>query len=184
LLSLYGAGGANKLPGGLAWLLLSLFLLSSHPARGQSSVSATAPVTEDLINGLLNIFWVSDLDFGTVVQGVGAVTVERTSPQAGKFRIIGWWLFPVQCTLTPPQNLSNGSATIPYTPKAAYNNHSDDPATATEWQSPSGQQQPFYLTANIDGLWGEAYVWVYGSIDVGNVPPGDYVGQYTLTVSY
>jgi len=159
------------------------------------------------MNGFLNIFRVSDLDFGTVVQGVGAVTVERTSPQAGKFRIIGWWLFPVQCTLTPPQNLSNGSATIPYTPKAAYNNHSDDPATATELQSasgpqqsfylesaivrrsfattpPSGLQQPFYLRANIDGWWGEAYVWVYGTIDVGNLPPGDYVGQYTLTVNY
>ncbi|MGB9774676.1 MAG: hypothetical protein ACPL4I_11735 [Bacteroidota bacterium] len=164
--------------------MLSLCLLFSDPLSAQFSVSATAPVTEDLINGLLNVFWVSDLDFGTVVQGVGPVTVQRTSPQAGKFRIIGLWFLQVQCTLTPPSNLSNGSATIPYTPKAAYNNIQDNPATAFEWQSPSGPQEPFYLRGNIDGSWGEAYVWVYGTINVGNVPPGDYVGQYTLTVTY
>ncbi|MFH0991046.1 MAG: hypothetical protein V1799_13640 [bacterium] len=162
-------------------LLLGGLEMNSN-AYAQSSLSSNATVKISALNGL-TILKVRDLNYGIVPQNSTA-TIAVTDAQTGKFTVVGTKTKNVITTLTPPATLTNGSNSITYTAQASFNNLADNPATATEWIPASGVKAGFRPSANTSGNIGEFYIYIYGSITVGNVPAGTYTGVFTVSVSY
>lgn len=165
-------------------VLLPLIGIFDCPiAFGQSSFTQSPSVSIGIAQGL-SAYTNTNLNFGTVVSGAGTYSVAVTSASAGEVTIQGQWNTTVYVTLTPPASLTNGVNTIPYTPRAAFDNSADNPAVSTEWIPPTGRQTGFRLRANHAGQSGQAFVYIFGSINVGSVPPGTYSGTYVVAVSY
>ncbi len=152
----------------------------------QSSATQSRSISIGIASTWLSAYVNRPLDFGTVVAGSGAHNVALTDFNTGKVTISGFRFFPVYVTLTPPPSLvsTNGLDSLSYSPAAAYNSMADNPSGATVWSTPSGTENGIYLSANPSGWYGYAYVYLYGSINVTNVPPGAYSGTYTVSVSY
>ncbi|HYX07546.1 MAG TPA: DUF4402 domain-containing protein [Bacteroidales bacterium] len=149
-----------------------------------SSASIGIPIKAKLVSGL-TVNKERNLRFGTIIQGNGKVNISPTDVNAGLFRIVGRKGSEVYCNLTPPKNLVDGKGhTIPFNANAAYNNKKRDPTTAIQFQKASGAVDGFDLKANPQNNEAEAYIWIYGSIDVGKIKPGDYTGTFTLSVTY
>jgi hypothetical protein len=165
------------------WVITLVVVLAAGSVCAQSSATQTKTVSVGVAVGL-SLFVDRGLNFGTVVVNTGLDSVALTAVNTGEVTINGQWNNNVTVTLTPPASLTNGGNNLPYTPGAAYNNAADDPATATVWTPPSGQQTAFRLRANHTGHTGEAYIYIYGSINVGNVSPGTYSGLYGIAVTY
>lgn len=152
----------------------------------------------------------SDLDFGTVIQneGVNSLTIN----EAKVLSIEGVRYLDVIVDVTAdtyllkdgnPSCSTNPSCRISLTLQAAYanrgqNNTSQAILMNTIGQTASAQfpvkyrgnappgppPTPVYVGFN-PALFNEtAYVYVYGSINVGNVDVGSYEGDITITVSY
>lgn len=169
------------------WILPVLILLlgslfTSSYLYAQSSHSNNATVKISALNGL-TILKARDLNYGMVQQNSTA-TIAVTDVTTGKFVVIGTKTKNVITTLTPPATLTSGSNSITYSARAAYNNTADNPATATEWIPASGVKPGFRPQANQSGNIGEFYIYIYGSITIGNVPAGTYTGVFTVSVSY
>lgn len=151
----------------------------------QNSGFGPVDVIVDVVNGL-SVFRERDLNFGTVLAGTGVHPVAVTSANAGLFRIYGRRNRTVDVTLTPPSVLDNGTHTIPYTWQAAYNQSANDPAAATTVSSPTFPLRLLHFVAPAPA--GQAWVWIYGSIDVGTMPNtlsgGTYTGIFTLSAAY
>lgn len=131
----------------------------------------------------------TSLVFERSSQGAGSVQVDRTSPDAAKFKITG--SVPgagtgqpvVRVTLYPPESLIGpGGGQTPYSMMASYNSVADDQATATTFNSNSVNIPLQILEGYGGGGQGHfsAYVYVHGVCMVGNVPVGDYTGDITL----
>jgi hypothetical protein len=179
-------------------LLLGTAVGNRLPAQQMQS-EATAQAAANLIADGLTVINLHDLTFGPVLQNSGTRTVAigdavPGGAHAARFRIIGqvvhWSFFFitigsfVDISHSPPAELTNGTNTIPFTPAAAYNNdplNGNQPGGAVS-MNPGGVTRVRFLGPN--NTTGNIYVWVYGSIDVGDVPPGEYTGSYTITCEY
>lgn len=166
-----------------AVVFLFLAFAFDAPTYAQSSVTSSRTISIGVAVGL-SAYANKALNFGTVVAGTGTHSVAVTDAAAGKATISGQWNRTVIVTLAPPSNLVNGANVLTYTPGAAYNNTADDPAAATVWSAPGGTQAGFRLRANRSGQTANGYIYLFGSIDVGNVPAGNYSGVYLVSVSY
>jgi hypothetical protein len=159
-------------------------LMTPVVASGQQSSVLSMSVTADVANGL-SVFVENHLSFGTVLTGSGVRSVALTDPAAGMFRINGRNNRDIDVTLSPPATLTNGVHTIPYTWQAAYNNTTQNAATATTVAATAFQAQ---LKHHISGNISQAYVWAYGSIDLGTSPSplsgGLYQGTFVISVAY
>jgi hypothetical protein len=164
-------------------VLLTLCFSLSTATFAQSGATQARSISIGVAVGL-SVYANRALNFGTVVAGTVAHSVAVTDAAAGKVTISGQWNRTVYVTLTPQASLVSGSNTLPYTPGAAYNSSADNPSAAAVWASPTGRQAGFRLRANRSGQTGEAFIYIYGSINVGIVPPGNYSGLYLLSVSY
>lgn len=164
--------------------IINLFFLTTVKAQNNSSNSIGIPIKAKLISGL-SVTKERNLRFGTIVQGSGKVEVKATDVNAGMFRILGRQNSEVYCNLTPPKSLVDGKGhSIPFTAYASYNDKKRDPSTAIQFQKASGAVDGFNLKANPEHNQAEAYIWIYGVINVGKVKPGSYTGTFTLSVSY
>ena len=166
-----------------AFAVLALSLLLNPSVYAQSSFTQSRSISIGVAQGL-SIYVNHALNFGTVVSGTGTHSLAVTDANAGKTTISGQYKKTVYVTLTPPATLVNGGNSITYTPGAAYNNTADNASLATVWATPSGTQAGFKLLANHVGKTGEAFVYLFGSINVGSVPAGTYSGTYTVAVAY
>ncbi len=166
-----------------AFAVLVFSLLLNSSVYAQSSFTQSRSISIGVAVGL-SIYVNRALNFGTVVAGTGVHSVAVTDANTGKVTISGQWNRTVYVTLTPPASLVNGSDSLAYTPGAAYNNTADNPSAATVWASPTGRQAGFKLRANRSGSTGKAFVYIFGSINVVSVPPGNYSGTYVVAVSY
>ena len=149
----------------------------------QSSSAQTRSVSIGVAVGL-SVYADKGLNFGNAVAGTSIDSVTITDAAAGKVTISGQFNKTVYVTLTLPVSLINGSNSIPYTPGAGHNNTADAPASATIWTTPSGTQTGIRLRANRSGQTAGAFVYIFGSVNVGTVPPGIYTGTYLVSVSY
>ena len=167
--------------------LLAVGILSCFPfateAAAQSSVTQTRSASIGVAVGL-SLYVDRELNFGSAVASSGPRSVAITDAAAGKVTISGQSNKTVYVTLTPPPWLLGVSDSVSYAPGAGYNATADDPATATIWTTPSGLQSGFRLKANRTNQTAQAFVYVFGSVNVGNVPPGVYSGTYLVSVSY
>ncbi|MGH7475055.1 MAG: hypothetical protein ACRELD_02085 [Longimicrobiales bacterium] len=155
-------------------------------AEAQLAGSNAATVQVDVASGL-SVTTMTDLSFGTVVQSAGAVTLTNTSAGIGKFRINGQQNRNVQVTLLAPAVLTSGANAIVYAPAAGYNQTADQPSALTgTFTFVGGVSTATMQLADKSppGAAGQAFVYIYGGIDVGAVPAGTYVGQFTMTAAY
>lgn len=127
-----------------------------------------------------------NLDYGTAAQNEGIITKGPTDQTIGKFEI--WAQLPpnkkVRITIQPPEYFTNGSDEVPYEIKASYNAHADDPFTATEISGLTAtftpQANPTYNHPPPPFPEVSAYIYVYGTVDVGYQPSGTYSAPITL----
>lgn len=162
-------------------LLVLVVAFSTAPRLSAQSYTQSATIKVGVSAGL-SLYVDRNLSFGDVVSGTGANSVGLTSPNVGHVTI-GGSKNTVTVTLTPPSALTDGNShSITYTPEAAYNPSADDPSTAIV-MAPSGQTS-FALGNHVSGNNYQGYLYLYGSIDVQNVPAGSYSGQYTVSVTY
>lgn len=167
----------------VAWFTGILLLLWGWDASAAHGQSVAVTVQADVENGL-SVFIVRSLNFGTVASRSGVATVTLTSANNGLFRLYGQRNKTVNVTLTPPTQLSNGTHTIPVTSTgAAYNELVNNPSDANTVVM-TGTTAAFKLRENQPGNAGQAYLWVYGSINVGAVSAGRYTGTWTLSAVY
>lgn len=151
-----------------------------------------------------------DLSFGTVIQNEGLKTIDLIDAKV--LMIEGVKYLDVIVDVTADNHLflgtdvaCNGSNTncIPFTIQAAYANRGNNdtneavlmqvssnvasaqfPIEAKGNRPPGPPPTPVYEGYN-PALYNEtAYIYIYGSLTVGNVNAGSYSGEITITISY
>jgi hypothetical protein len=129
------------------------------------------------------------LDFGQLIAGTGYQEIPLGSPNMGVFQVRALNAQRLILSLDSTDELLHAElgqfATIPVDLRASYtNNGVDDYRASTAMGS-------FFETIvleappqNPDAVWSRIYVYVYGGINLGLVPPGIYRGEIVLTVIY
>jgi hypothetical protein len=178
--------GMRVLPAVLALAAAALMpLVKAERVHAQSSGTPAMNVVVDVLNGL-SVFRERSLSFGEAVAGSGWRTLPATSADAGLFRIQGRRNRWVDMVLTPPTELVNGAAAVPYAWQASKNDAANDPAAAVPVAGLADAIRLRDFTApGSDGL---AWIWVHGSVDLGApgtpLPGGTYTGIFTISVAY
>lgn len=195
---------------GFLFLLIMVFMtqLSSVSLKAQEidfgDFSSKYAVTLSELNPA------EDLEFGTVIQNEGVKSIDLVDAKI--LMIEGVKYLDVIVDITADNYLfldsdvaCNGSNTncIPFTLQAAYANRGSNntnqavlmqiasnvasaqfPILARGNQPPGPPPTPVYEGYN-PALFNEtAYIYIYGSLNVGNVDAGSYSGEITITVSY
>ena len=143
----------------------------------------------------------SDLDFQQVVAGQGLTQISIGDQGMGVFSITGNEDLDVIVTLTPPVSDQltqvSGTDVIPFTMDWAYANRGQNDINDATFVT--GNSARFRMRARDGGPPGAppnpqranytpenatAYIYIFGSIDVGNISSGQYTGTATLTVEY
>lgn len=166
---------------------LSLISLPEQQARAQFLHF------EMNIEAELGVEVLQNLDFGTALANSGPQTVTLGDPGTGIFSISGSQSQSVIVSIDAPDALSpadpDHADKIPLTLDLAYNNRgNNDFAQALPI---SGRSIRFPLTSmarqdtKAKGLvTNAAYIYVYGSLFIGDVPEDTYSGDITLAVEY
>ena len=99
------------------------------------------------------------------------------SDLAGKMIALGNANAAIRISFFPTQQLKSesGNQTLTFTYKVAGNTE-DDQATAEQLD---GDNRDLNLNRE-----GKFYIWIGGSVDIGNALPGNYRGEFTLEVEY
>jgi len=150
------------------------------------------------------------LDFGTLIQNQGQVSINLMDPGTEVISIEGDHTKDLYVTLTPPPSLQLDAAnTLPFTLGASYSNIGENnksqaidfpnslTATFPIYDQNRGQKPPPWANNNTNGNGNgngnnsggsnttvKAYLYLYGSTTVGNDRAGTYTGTINLTVSY
>lgn len=180
--------------------LTTLLLLSLPGVAGTGALRAqTIPfgihATVDL-----NVAAEADLDFGWLVREQGLTTVSLGDAGMGIISITGQADLDVLVTLDVPAalvNAQNPAQTIPFTFSAAYANRGrDHTADAVPF---NGTTARFQIRRRDGGPPGPpphpphegyeappetAYLYLYGTLNVGEVTAGEYTGMITVHVEY
>lgn len=174
---------------------LMVVVCGIHPPLRSQTIQFSIYVSSEL-----NAAKQQDLDFGTTIQNQGAVQVNLGDPGMGVFSITGNEQFDVVVDLTAPANLTNdggGPDVIPLILHMAYANQGAN--NINEAVVVSGATTRFPIKARSDGApnppptpphgnytapQATAYLYIYGSINVGAIAGGSYSGTVTLSVNY
>jgi len=141
-----------------------------------------------------------DMDFATVLSGSGVSQINLGDSGMGVFAITGNEELDVIVTMTAPANLTHtgsSSDVIPFTMNFAYANHgANDINQAVEV---TGTTARFQMRERESGPAGvpptppsayhtpattTAYIYIYGSMNVGVIDAGSYTGTVELSVIY
>jgi len=171
-----------------------LTLLACVPVQGQTiqfslHVASSLDATKD-----------QDMDFETIVAGTGIHDINLGDTGMGVFAITGDDDLDVIVSMIPPANLANTGISgdvIPFTLKFAYANRgSNDINQAIEVNGGTARFQirqrtggpagapPTPPSNNYTPSQSTAYIYVYGSLNVGSVDAGTYAGIVQLSVIY
>lgn len=194
-------GNKNKLRSliarGGSWAKGSLFFLMLLVSI---SVSAQTIQFSVFVSSSLNATKDQDMDLGSVISGSGLTQVNLGDPGMGVFSITGNEELDVIVTLTAPANLTHtgiSSDVIPLTLEFAYaNKGANDVNQAIVG---TGGTARFQLKQRSSGPAGPpptpagshhtpadatAYIYIYGSMNVGNIDAGSYSGVVELSITY
>jgi hypothetical protein len=136
-----------------------------------AQVSANANVTVSVQSTLLVTNLSGDLAFGNRMPDD---TYEIQAVNGVNFRVSGASNVPVFVSYTAPGQLSGPGESIDFTAEVIGGQSSDPAAAASVASGPS-------VTTDASGNY---YLWLGGTIDVGNILPGSYTGLFTVTVDY
>jgi len=141
-----------------------------------------------------------DMDFATVVSGSGLQEINLGDAGMGVFAITGNEEMDVIVTLTPPANLTHTGASsdvIPFTLNFAYANKGVN--DVNQAVTVIGSTARFQLKERVSGPAGApptppssaytpnqatAYIYIFGSMNVGVIDAGSYSGTVDLSVTY
>lgn len=143
----------------------------------------------------LNAEVLKPLNFGMVVTNSGRHAIQIGDPGMGVFAITAADNKQVIISLDIPDYLSSSAHTddvIPLNLHCSYNNHdSNEYRVASPFPLKNTASFRLYDRMGIQGYGSSitnerktSYVYVYGSIDIGNIDEGRYTGLVTMTVEY
>lgn len=131
----------------------------------------------------------SKLNFGDIIINSGSKNINLGDPSMGVFSITAINSQIIRFNLESPKTLKHLNpdikTTIGIDLSASYNNSGvNDPRNSTPFSEGN-----VYLQVNKNARrdlfeWQTVYVYIYGFIDVGNVPLGVYEGQLRLQIDY
>lgn len=128
------------------------------------------------------------LNFGEVVSNSGIKEIQLGDLNSGVFSIRAIRSQSLYIELNYPDALfqeNSQTNPIPLQLQVSYNNSgSNNISNAQLLQGRSGTLTVGGAESNTRNFWLKLYLYVYGYIDVGNIPNGVYKGDVTLFVSY
>lgn len=134
-----------------------------------------------------------NLDFGSIISNSGEKNISLGDLNMGVFNVRMLTAQNVFVELLFPDNLISitpgNSAQIPINLEMAY---SDNGINDSRYAVPIPAQGKLLVPPaentiqqrSASDVWREIYLYVYGSIIVGNVPNGEYVGDVTIILNY
>ena len=132
-----------------------------------------------------------DLDFGILVSNSGRTEIQLGDVNMGVFSIRAFHTQNVYLDLQYPEVLRNEnpaiSEEIPLQLSMSYNNTGNNNAiNSTPLTQNNGLVSIHENTEleNQNDIWKQMYIYVYGAIEVGNIPNGVYSGEIVLLVDY
>lgn len=186
-----------------SFILLSFFLTDSLEAQEiDFGTFTTASVTLAQLNPA------EDLDFGLLVSNNGVASIGISNSVV--FTLTGVRFLDVILDVSADDNLTldglpcgAANCMIPFTLEAAYANLGSDNigqarviSVASNFGSaqfpilrrndgpPGPPPTPNFVGFDPSAFNSTAYIYIYGSINVGNVDAGNYEGQITISVNY
>jgi hypothetical protein len=167
----------------LAKILFLLFLVVSHKPLSAQFINLQITIEPELSAQVEQV-----LDFGQVVSNSGVMQIELGDLNTGIFSIRAIRSQSLYIELNHPDFLTrenNPSDQIPLELNVSYNNSGNDNISKSQILADrSGTITIGGSENNSENFWRKLYLYVYGSIDVGNIPNGLYKGDVTLFVSY
>lgn len=129
------------------------------------------------------------LDFGQLVAGTGRHRIEAGSPEMGIFYVRALHTQRLLLNLTTTDRLQNNDpaidASIPIELQASYSNFDVDNYLQSTPMNNFLEDVVVGTAAHNQGsAWSGLYIYIFGNVNVGNVPPGTYSGEIILTVIY
>ncbi len=161
------------------------------------SIGTSSPLAAQFINLRLTVepelraTVVQPLDFGTQITNSGSTTIELGDANMGIFSVRAYHTQNIFIDLQYPDALENNeagiAADIPLELGMSFNNTgSDNPQNSTPLPLNKGLVS---ITQNTTpeseaDVWKQMYIYVYGSIVIGNIPNGIYTGDIILNLDY
>ncbi|MDZ7807190.1 MAG: hypothetical protein U5K71_08740 [Gracilimonas sp.] len=158
---------------------------------------ATTSVSAQFINLRLTVepelraTIVQPLDFGIQITNSGRTTIQLGDANMGIFSVRAYHTQNIYIDLQYPDALENSepgvTADIPLELGMSFNNSgNDNPQNSTPLPLNEGlvsitQNTTPELEADV---WKQMYIYVYGSIVIGNIPNGIYTGDIVLNLDY
>ncbi|HAW79369.1 MAG TPA: hypothetical protein DCX27_06395 [Balneola sp.] len=131
------------------------------------------------------------LDFGTQVTNFGTRTIALGDINMGIFSIKAYHTQSVIITLDTPEALTSINPAIddliPLDLEIAFNNTGvNNASNATILENKSGFISIYDGDEEISQseIWKEMYLYIYGSIEIGNIRNGVYTGDIILSIEY
>lgn len=136
---------------------------------------------------------VQKLDFGTFYRNAGVIKIELGDMNMGVLNVTGSRSQLLQVDLAAPSYLVHRNPAIkdriPFQMNAAYaNKGANDYREATVFKDNTALFK--ILDGNVSSknsendVWENAYIYLYGSLNVGNIEPGVYEGTVLLRIGY
>jgi hypothetical protein len=134
---------------------------------------------------------VQNLEFGDVITGTGVKRIEKGSPEMGIFEIRSLSNQHLVVNLNPPSHLTHTDPEIdqqiPLSIEASYTNTGNE--NIDEAQPFMREHYARFLLSQTGNTlnnptWQSAFVYIYGEINIGEVPGGTYDGSLVMTVEY
>lgn len=129
------------------------------------------------------------LDFGQVVTSSGQMDIKLGDSNMGIFKISALRAQRLLISLEHSSELrsvsSSNVATIPFDIQASYTDFGvNDYRQSIPLSSTIEEIFIEGPPANPNATWSSAYIYIYGSLDIGNIPGDVYVGKVQLTIVY
>ncbi|MFP8488587.1 hypothetical protein ACKGJO_05745 [Gracilimonas sp. Q87] len=134
---------------------------------------------------------IQPLDFGTQITNSGRTRIQLGDANMGIFSVRAYHTQNIYIELQYPDALENNEpgveADIPLELGMAYNNSgTDNPQNSRPLPLNKGLVS---ITQNTsieleNDVWKQMYIYVYGSIVIGNIPNGIYTGDIVLNLDY
>jgi hypothetical protein len=134
-----------------------------------------------------------DLNFGQLVINSGPSIIELGDLNMGIFNIRSYYTQNVYIQLDVPEALTHNNPAvndvIPIELGVAYNNSGERNVDNSIVLNDNSGFLPIYEAAttgftSTTDIWQEMYLYVFGSIIVGNINEGEYNGEVTLLIEY
>lgn len=137
----------------------------------------------------LSVTVLQPLDFGTVVINSGITEITPGDPSMGVFSIDAMNTQQLLVSFNKPAALTSRNpgqtGSIPIEINTSYISYNND---SVQLSTPIRRNpESFTISAAPDrasDTWSRAYIYVYGSVDVQNIPEGQYTGELIINVTY